>query len=111
VRGCVNPVRPTMADLQRGRIVFRIYCHPCHGEFGEGDGPVVGPDRLPAPPSLTSDIVKKYPGGEIYHIITKGRDRMPGYEEQIPREDRWKAVWFVRALGRATEMAPEEANP
>jgi mono/diheme cytochrome c family protein len=107
----VNPVRPTMADLERGRFVYKTYCYPCHGEHGDGDGPVVGPDRYPAPPSLTSETVKKYPDGQIFHIITKGVvDRMPGYEQQIPRPDRWKAVWFVRALGRATESEPQKGN-
>jgi mono/diheme cytochrome c family protein len=106
----VNPVKATMAEMQRGQVVYRTYCYPCHGELGEGNGPVVGPERYPAPPSLTTDVVKKYPDGQIFHIITKGQNLMPGYAEQIPRDDRWKAVWFVRALGRATEMAPEEGN-
>jgi len=100
----VNPYRGdlvTEAVLERGRKVYAIHCYPCHGSLGEADGPVVGPNRFPAPPSLTSTVVKNYPDGKIFHIITKGQNVMPGYDDTIPPDDRWVAVWFVRVL-RAT---------
>jgi mono/diheme cytochrome c family protein len=104
----VNPVDATMENMRRGQAVYAIYCRTCHGEWGDGDGPVVGPERMPAPPSLTSTTVAKYPDGRIFHIITKGQERMPGYEEIIAPADRWKAVWFVSALHRALQTEAQE---
>jgi mono/diheme cytochrome c family protein len=106
----VNPVPAAMEHLKRGQRVYNVYCRTCHGEFGEGDGPVVGPDRYPAPPSLTSFTVTKYPDGQIYHIITRGQDRMPSYAGLIPPADRWKAIWFVRALEKTLPEKGEEAK-
>ena len=55
-----NPMDPTLEVLLRGQKLFNIYCIVCHGKEGLGNGPVVGPDRFPAPASLHSDVVKVY---------------------------------------------------
>jgi mono/diheme cytochrome c family protein len=107
----MNPAQPTLEKLERGRTLYSIYCYPCHGEVGLGDGPVVGPDRYPAPPSQHTEEVKNFADGSIFHIITKGEEKMPGYAEQIPPEDRWLIVHYIRVLHRALDPKPEDLEP
>jgi mono/diheme cytochrome c family protein len=106
-----NPAARTLENLERGKYLYDTYCYPCHGEVGLGDGPVVGPDRYPAPPSQHTDEVKNLPDGSIYHIITMGKGKMPGYAEQIQPGDRWLIVNYIRVLHRALDPKPEDLEP
>ena len=106
-----NPVALDRANLERGRRVFDVYCAVCHGKGGDGDGPATGPNRFPAPPSLHTDQARGYPDGAVFHIITKGMGKMPGYAKQIDEEDRWKAIHYLRALQRAKNPKPGDLQP
>ena len=106
-----NPMRPTLEHLVRGREIYEVYCIVCHGTRGEGDGPITGPDRFPAPPTLHSEQAIGYRDGTIYHIITKGTEKMPAYADKVDPADRWKVVHFVRALQRSMNPAPEDLEP
>lgn len=109
--GVSNPLPITMQHLRRGRDRFDIYCAACHGVGGEGNGPVVGPARFPAPPSLHTDQARGYVDGTICYIITRGAGKMPSYAGQLDPEDRWKVVQYVRALQRAHTPRPEDYQP
>lgn len=85
------------ADLKRGRKVFEIYCQPCHGAGGRGDGPVAQ-RGYPPPPSLLLDHAKQMKDGQVFYIITYGFKNMPAYGAQIDRLDRWQVVEYVRKL-------------
>jgi mono/diheme cytochrome c family protein len=77
-----NPV-PLSADaLARGRERYETFCLVCHGERGQGDGPLV--PRIPNPPAYTSGRVREMNAGHIYHVISRGAGRMPSYATQIP---------------------------
>jgi len=106
-----NPVPVERAHLERGREVYNVYCIVCHGKLGHGDGTATGPDRFPAPPSLHTEQAQGYADGTVFHIITKGVEKMPGYAEQIEPPDRWKAVRYVRVLQRAADPKPEDLEP
>jgi mono/diheme cytochrome c family protein len=93
-----NPLPPTRAVLERGRKVFNTFCIVCHGPEGEGDGTVV--PKFPRPPSLQSEKIRGYPDGSIFHVITVGQNLMPSYASQIPAEDRWAGIHYLRALQR-----------
>lgn len=103
-----NPVPATMENLRIGQKVFTVYCRTCHGPTGMGDGPIVGPGRFPAPPSLHSDAAKKFKDGRIFHIITRGQNRMPSLAVQVSPFERWCTVHYVRALQRAMDPKPED---
>ena len=105
-----NPLPQTMENMARGRERFDIYCAVCHGTGGDGDGPVVGPNRFPAPPSLHTDQARGYADGTIFHIITKGTQIMPSYADKLTPEDRWKVIHYLRALQRANQPKPEDMN-
>jgi mono/diheme cytochrome c family protein len=94
-----NPLPATAAVVERGRQKYLTFCSPCHGNFGRGDSRLAG--QFPNPPTLHSDKARQWPDGNIYHVITEGQNVMPSYASQIPRDDRWAIVHYVRVLQRA----------
>ncbi len=101
------PIPVTGGLLKRGSERFQIYCAPCHGLAGSGDGIVaVRADRLQEgtwvpPSSLHAATVLARPVGHLFNSITNGIRTMPSYESQIPVSDRWAIVAYVRALQRS----------
>jgi hypothetical protein len=100
VRGEDSPVFPFAVDarvMARGQERFNIYCAPCHGRTGQGDGMIVrrGYRR---PPSLHQDRLRGAPAGHFFDVITNGFGAMPDYAAQVRAEDRWAIVAYVRAL-------------
>lgn len=109
-----NPVPLTMAVMERGRERFNITCAVCHGLSGRGgSGPaahgIVGrywtpgvliPSFIPPGPEATEDErrVSLLNDGQIFEVITKGRNTMPSYAHMIPVEDRWAIIHYIRAL-------------
>ena len=80
----------------RGQKQYNVYCSPCHGFTGLGDGRVT--PRFPEVPSLMSSKIKGWKDGEIFHMITMGRGRMYPFANQIMPEDRWAIINYVRLL-------------
>jgi mono/diheme cytochrome c family protein len=102
-----NPILPTKYVMLVGQRDFNIYCSPCHGYFAEGDSRLQG--QFPVPPSLHIDSLVTAPDGLYYEVITNGfQGVMPSYARQIPRDERWAIVWYIRALQRAQH--PEVAD-
>ena len=93
----VFPFPITGATLARGQERFNIYCSPCHGRTGQGDGMVVrrGYRR---PPTYHQDRLRAAAVGHFFDVITNGFGAMPDYAAQIAAEDRWSIVAYVRAL-------------
>lgn len=89
--------RADEALLARGRQVFEVFCTPCHGPQGNGDGEVAR-RGMPPPPSLHTARVRGLPDGHLFHIVTFGQNNMPGYAAQIDRDDRWKVIRYLRVL-------------
>jgi mono/diheme cytochrome c family protein len=83
--------------MARGRERFDIYCSPCHGRTGAGDGMIVRRGYRP-PPSLHVDRLRLAPAGHFFDVITTGFGAMPDYAVQINAVDRWAIVAYIRAL-------------
>jgi len=83
--------------MARGQQRFNIYCSPCHGRTGMGDGMVVrrGYRR---PPSFADERLRQAPIGHFFDVITNGFGAMPDYAMQISAADRWAIGAYVRAL-------------
>ena len=105
------PVRVDDTLMRRGRERFDIYCSPCHGLAGYGDGIVAArAERLQEgtwvpPASLHDPVVVARPAGHIFNTISRGIRTMPSYGSQIPEADRWAIVAYVRALQKS-QRAP-----
>ena len=89
--------RLTAALLARGRERFDIYCSPCHGLDGQGDGMVVQ-RGFPRPPSYLEPRLLAAPAGTFYDAITKGYGVMYSYASRVEPRDRWAIVAYIRAL-------------
>jgi len=91
------PVPIDMKLLKRGEQRYRIYCSPCHGQVGRGDGMIVRRGYR-QPPSFHIDRLRAQPAGYYFDVITAGFGAMPDYAAQIAVPDRWAIVAYVRAL-------------
>lgn len=102
------PMEVTESFLYRGQERYDIYCTVCHGGTGDGRGIIMTGDYgyVPAP-TFHSDRLREVPDGEIYSAIANGVRSMPSYATQIPVEDRWAIVSYVRALQRS-QYIPED---
>jgi mono/diheme cytochrome c family protein len=101
------PVPVTAPLMRRGQERYDVFCSPCHGLAGNGDGLVAKrADRLQEgtwtpPSSLHTDLVRSRPDGQLFNTVSNGVRTMPAYGSQIPVADRWAIVAYVRALQRS----------
>ena len=98
---------PTKLDeqlLKQGQTLFNIYCTPCHGRIGDGDGMIVS-RGFKRPPSYHSERLRGAPVGHYFDVITNGFGSMPTFKNRIAPEDRWAIVAYVRAL-QLSQFAP-----
>ena len=102
------PFAITHDDLDRGQERYNVFCAPCHGRTGIGNGMVVQRGYRQAQ-SMHIDRLRLAPAGYFYDVITNGFGVMPDYRAQITVEDRWRIIAYVRALqlsrqGATTDM-------
>jgi len=105
-----SPLTPTPDNVAHGRELCRIYCAPCHGPLGHGDGPMA-PLLAIEVRDLAGETVAGLTDGEIYATITKGSGQMLGLRGLIAPADRWWCVLGVRDLARAADSAAATARP
>ena len=96
----ISPLRITEKLLKRGQERFNIFCAPCHGLAGDGQGIIIKKGFVP-PPSFHIDRLRQVEDGHIFNVITHGLRNMPSYQYQVPVADRWAIVAYVRALQRS----------
>lgn len=93
----IIPVPVDSQLLQRGRDRYDIYCSPCHGRTGDGNG-MVAQRGVKIPANFHTERLRSVPPGYIYQVIANGYGAMGDYGDQIPVNDRWAIVVYVRAL-------------
>ncbi|MCB1739026.1 MAG: cytochrome c [Gammaproteobacteria bacterium] len=112
----LGPPRISAALLTRGRERYEIFCVPCHGHSGRGDGIVV--DRgFPKPPSYLEPDLMRAPASTFYDAMSNGYGVMYAYASRLSPRDRWAIIAYIRALqlsGRGTldraADAPEQRS-
>ena len=92
----VNPIDSTADVVSEGKVLYGVYCQPCHGATGQGDGKV-GQVFLGVP-AYNVGRVKDLPEGQVFHTITHGRGRMMSHASQVTVEERWKITRYVQVL-------------
>ena len=100
--GMPKAITVDLQFLQRGRDRYQIYCTPCHGDLGDGNG-ITKKYGMGATPSYHDDRLRNMPDGEIFNTITHGKNTMLPYADKLVPEDRWAVVAYVRALQRAAQ--------
>src|SRR5262245_20169414 len=93
------PFAITSEDLKRGQERFNIFCSVCHGMTGYGDGMVARRGfNKPSPANFHQDRLRQAPVGHFFDAMSNGWGAMPSYASQIPVEDRWRIIAYIRAL-------------
>ena len=103
------PFALTAEVLDRGEQRYNIYCTPCHGLAGNGDG-MIARRGYRQPPSYHIDRLRAAPLGHFYDVMTSGFGAMPDYRAQIAPRDRWAIAAYVRAL-QLSQHAPAAEFP
>ena len=104
------PFAMTKDDLKRGQERYDIFCSVCHGMTGYGDGIVARRGfNKPSPANYHQDRLRQAPVGHFFDVMTNGWGAMPSYASQIPVEDRWRIIAYIRAL-QLSQMQ-SAANP
>jgi mono/diheme cytochrome c family protein len=96
--------------MARGQERFNIYCSPCHGRTGAGDGMVVQRGYR-APPTFHQDRLRGSPAGHFFDVISNGFGAMPDYAGQVKPEDRWAIVAYIRALQLSEHATVSDVPP
>ena len=86
--------------LEHGQQSFTIYCAPCHGALGDGNG-ITKQYGMGATPTYHDERLRKIADGDIYNTITHGKNNMLSYADKLKPEERWAVIAYVRALQRA----------
>jgi mono/diheme cytochrome c family protein len=98
------PVKLDEQLVKQGQTQFNIYCVPCHGRIGDGDGMI--PSRgFKRPPSYHIERLRGAPVGHFFDVITNGFGSMAPFKNRIAPEDRWAIIAYVRAL-QLSQFAP-----
>jgi mono/diheme cytochrome c family protein len=102
---------PVTSDvLARGQERYDIYCTPCHGYAGYGDGVIVQRGLTP-PPSFHSDRLRAAPVGHFFDVITNGFGVMYSYGDRVQPEDRWAIAAYIRALQLSQDATLDDVPP
>lgn len=99
----VSPLPATEENAASGKVYYQYYCAFCHGEKGDGNGPV-GQSYTPKPADLRPAKVQAYSDGQMLRSMLSGEGHEPVLEKVVPLEHRWYLVQYVRTLGSS---APE----
>ena len=97
-KGLKNPYAYTKENVKEGKAYYEIFCDHCHGEKGDGNGPMVTLGVYPAQPPSYTGAAKDLTPGEIYHTIYHGKGVMGSHASQNSEEKRWKIVMYVESL-------------
>jgi hypothetical protein len=108
----LNPFPITGGLLARGQQRYTIYCAPCHGQTGEGNGITKKIGAMAIVANLHDKRIVELADGEVFNTVSYGKNNMQGYAPQIGVEDRWAIIAYLRALqlsrlGSVDDLAPE----
>ena len=103
------PLTLTEELLARGQERYNIYCAPCHGLTGDGEG-IVARRGFPEPPSYHSERLRQAPAGYFFQVITDGFGTMYSYAARVKPADRWAIIAYIRAL-QLSQNAPVDELP
>jgi mono/diheme cytochrome c family protein len=105
----VFPFPVTKELVERGRERFDVFCSPCHGFAGDGDGMIVQ-RGFRRPPSFHEERLRTSPVGHYFDVITNGFGAMYPYGYRVPARDRWAIIAYVRALQLSRQVSVDDLS-
>src|SRR5213593_1491733 len=104
------PFPVTMAVMNRGEERYNIFCSECHGKLGDGNGMI--PSRgYRRPASYHTDTLRAAKTGHFFDVMTNGFGAMPSYADQVPVNDRWAIIAYIRALQLSQHATINDVPP
>jgi len=109
-----NPEEVTTEYLEKGKDLYNKFCMHCHGESGNGDGPVIQNSKFPPPPSFITGqssrggAMMDLREGNMYHTIMYGLNMMGSHASQVNHDERWLIVSYIKSMQAASLPADEE---
>jgi mono/diheme cytochrome c family protein len=107
IKGFPAGIAVTRDLVVRGQERYQIYCAPCHGTLGDGNG-ITKSYGMVATPTYHDDRLRSMAEGEIYNTITHGKNTMFSYADKLSPDERWAVVAYVRALQRAAHATIDD---
>jgi len=104
------PIEITETVVRRGQNRYQIYCAPCHGALGDGNG-ITKSYGMVATPSYHDDRLRTMAEGEIFNTITLGKNTMFPYADKLSPDERWAVIAYVRALQRSHHAKIDDVPP
>lgn len=101
-RGFPAALPVTHELMARGQERYTIYCAPCHGAVGDGQG-ITKAYGMTATPTYHDDRLRQMAEGELFNTITNGKNTMMPYADKLPADDRWAVIAYLRALQRSQD--------
>lgn len=101
------PLEVTESFVRQGQGRFQIYCQPCHGALGDGNG-ITKQYGMVATPTFHDKRLRDMTEGEIFNTITHGKNTMGSYGDKLSTEERWAVIAYVRALQRAAHASVDD---
>jgi len=113
LEGFPDGIRVDRTLLDRGQERFNIYCSPCHGRLGDGEGMIAHRGFTLKRPvgNYHTDRLRKMPVGHFYDVITNGYGAMFSYASRVEPQDRWAIVAYIRALQLMRAASPSDLLP
>ncbi|MCG9896264.1 MAG: cytochrome c [Fimbriimonadaceae bacterium] len=115
------PVKVDEAFIKRGRERYMIFCAPCHGASGNGQGMIAqrGFTVSRPIPSYHTDRLKEMPIGHFFDVVSNGYGSMYPFASRIKPDDRWAISAYIRVLQKSQDpnfnfnmtAAPAEPAP
>ncbi|CAI8440356.1 MAG: c-type cytochrome [Schleiferiaceae bacterium] len=84
--------------LKEGKELYNIFCDHCHGEKGDGNGPLVMQEKILGVPSYAASRLPDITPGSMYHVLMHGKGIMGSHASQLHYDERWKIVRYVVKL-------------
>lgn len=95
-----NPLKGSPGTVDQGRRLFASQCAMCHGANGDGKGDLAEPMKLKMRDYRDPAALKDFTDGDLFYIMTKGKDQMPGEGDRMKADQKWHLVNFIRSLAK-----------
>lgn len=95
-----NPLKPTADSAAAGAHLYDSQCKMCHGPGGDGKGDLAVEMKLKMRDYRDPEALKGFTDGELFYILTTGKDKMPGQEDRLPSVQKWNLINYLRSLSK-----------
>ena len=106
-----NPVKPTEASIAAGGKFYSSQCAMCHGKDGDGKGDLALQLELKMRDYRQPESLAKFTDGELFYILTKGKDKMPAEGDRTPDEKKWNVINYLRSLSKPSQEEKPVSKP